>query len=163
MTINSVCRLPEGFGKAQLLRSDYVITVIESADPPTIREAIERLLAQSTVSVERKKKQLTLELPTQISNLELRGDEIHLSLAAHQSATLRPSDVLDLLGFADWIERGSLITRVRVVLQREFEETDDPTSAAFSQRPDAERPDAERPDAERPDAESNPNQPRREP
>ena len=47
LTVHQVCKLPEGFGKAQLQRSDYTITVIESADPSHVQTAIDRLLAQS--------------------------------------------------------------------------------------------------------------------
>jgi radical SAM-linked protein len=132
LTINSVARLPDRFGKAQLSQSDYVITVIESADPPGISQAIERLMSQQSVSVERKNKTMTVEVASQISRLEFSGGEIHLSLTASDSATLRPTDVLGLLGFGDWIERGSLITRVRVLLRREFE-TEDPTLIAVAE------------------------------
>jgi radical SAM-linked protein len=131
LTIKSVSRLPDRFGKAQLAQSDYVITAIESADAATICQAVDRLKSLQTVSVERKNKTMTFEVATQISNLELADTEIHLSLTASESATLRPVDVLDLLGFGDWIEKGSLITRVRVLLRCEFE-TNDPTLIAVA-------------------------------
>ena len=133
LSIRSVCRLPEGFGKAQLLRSDYVITVIDSADPQTIRQAIDRLMSQSTVSINRKNKAMTVQVADQIASLGASRCELHLSLAASESATLRPSDVLDLLGFGDWIENGSLITRVRVALQRELDERNDPDVMVFAE------------------------------
>lgn len=131
LTIHSVCRLPERFGKAQLLRSDYHITTIDGVDYQQVEAAIAKLMATETVSVERKKKALTVRVQDQISSLQLVGDEVHLSLAASESATLKPSDVLNLLGFTDWIENGSLITRVQVVLAKEFE-SDDPQVMAIA-------------------------------
>lgn len=131
LTITSVCKLPEQFGKAQLLQSDYLITVIESADSQAIRRAIEQLMSQQTVSIERKNKTMTVEVAGQILNLNLCDQQLQLTLAASQSASLRPADVLDLMGFSDWIETGSLITRVRVTLQREFE-SDDPLQKVFA-------------------------------
>lgn len=140
LTIKSVSRLPEKFGKAQLLRSDYVITVIETADSQAITAAIDLLKSQQTVSVERKKKTMTVKVADQILNLEVRNQQLHLSLSASESASLRPADVLDLLGFSDWIEKGSLITRVRVALQREFQ-SDDPTQFVVAEK--ATHPDTE--------------------
>jgi radical SAM-linked protein len=133
LDITSVCRLPARFGKAQLLRSDYVITLPEPNDPQGIRSAIEQLLAQRTVSVQRKNKTLTVDVASQIPSLELHDAEMHLSLAASQAASLRPTDVLNLLGLGDWIENGSLITRVRVALECDLE-TEDPAVVAVASR-----------------------------
>jgi radical SAM-linked protein len=137
LSISSVCRLPERFGKAQLSRSDYVITLPEPKDPRKpndpreIGRAIDALMAGKTLSVQRKNKTLTVDVATQIPSLELRDDGIHLSLAASQTASLRPTDVLDLLGLGDWIENGSLITRVRVALECELETNDPAVVAAW--------------------------------
>lgn len=131
LTINRVCRLPKGFGKAQLLQSDYVITVTQPSDPDMIRQAIEQLRARKTLSVPRKNKTLTVDVASQIPSIQLRDGEIHLSLAASQSASLRPTDVLNLLGLGVAVDNGWLITRVRVVLERELV-TDDPAVVAVA-------------------------------
>jgi radical SAM-linked protein len=136
LTINSVARLPEKFGKAQLLQSDYVITTIAATDSQTIRQAIEQLTSRQTVSLQRKKKTMTVEVAEQILKLDLRDQQLHLSLAASEAASLRAADVLDLLGFGDWIEKGSLITRVRVVLQCEFQSDDESEMVVAATHPD---------------------------
>lgn len=120
LTIKSVDQLPPQFGKAQLQSSDYTITVVAGIDPATIVSAIDQLKANPTVQIERKGKPVTIDIAAQIESIEHCDKELQLTLAASETATLRPSDVLDLLGFDDWIERGSLITRVRVHLQKEF-------------------------------------------
>lgn len=131
LRIVSVKRLPEGFGKAQLLQSEYVITTIDSADPNETEKAIGQLLAQSGVSIKRKKKTIDVDVASQIPRLTLGDRCLHLTLAASDSASLRPGDVLDLMGFGDWVEQGATITRTRVILQREFE-SDDPQSVALA-------------------------------
>ncbi|HBV66589.1 MAG TPA: radical SAM protein, partial [Rhodopirellula sp.] len=68
------------------------------------------------VFVDRKKKTLTVKVAEQITQLELNGDVITLRLAASQAASLRPGDVLELLGFGDWVELGTLIRRISVEL-----------------------------------------------
>lgn len=130
LRIKSVKLLPEGFGKAQLSRSDYVITIPDSADIDAAQQAIAELKLKDTVSFERKQKTVTVET-AQIPSIEIVGDELHLSLAASGSASLRPGDVLDLINASDWIEHGAVISRTKVVLQKEFEaETPDQIAIA---------------------------------
>lgn len=119
LNIKSVARLPEGMSKAQLNSSDYAFSVVEGIPIPEIESAIEVLLAKESVSVERKKKTLTVKVAEQITKLELKGDVINLRLAASEAASLRPGDVLDLLGFGDWVELGTLIRRISVELKQE--------------------------------------------
>ncbi len=119
LNIKSVTRLPEGMSKAQLNSSDYTFSVVEGVEASEISAAIEKLLSSESVSVERKKKTLTVNVAEQITTLELNGDVINLRLAASQAASLRPGDVLDLLGFGDWVELGTLIRRISVELKQE--------------------------------------------
>ncbi|WP_146398874.1 TIGR03936 family radical SAM-associated protein [Planctomycetes bacterium CA13] len=125
LTIRSVGKLPEGFKKAQLLRSDYTLSIPDGTDVLKVQDAIENLKQQETVSIQRKKKQVVAKVATQIPTIEIDDQQIRISLAATDAASLKPNDVLDLLGFDDWIENGCLISRVRVALESEFE-SDDP-------------------------------------
>ena len=125
LDIKSVTQLPDGFGKAQLVSSDYTISVVDAVDTGTIEDAIRRLLTQQEVTIERKKKQVAFKVSEQILQLELAGSVLNLRLAASQAATLRPGDILDLLGFADWVEKGTLIRRVAVKLKQQPEENED--------------------------------------
>lgn len=122
LTINRVDQLPAQFGKAQLRCSEYSITVAPDADKASVQQAIDDLQTKTTVTLHRKKGAVAIDVASQIESIELRDGEIQLTLAASETATLRPSDVLDLLGFDDWIARGSLITRVQVHLQRELKD-----------------------------------------
>ena len=124
LDIKSVTQLPDGFGKAQLVSSDYTISVVDAVDTGTIEDAIRRLLTQQEVTIERKKKQVAFKVSEQILQLELAGSVLNLKLA-EVAATLRPGDILDLLGFADWVEKGTLIRRVAVKLKQQPEENED--------------------------------------
>lgn len=140
LIIQSVTRLPDGFGKAQLQSSEYIITIPASANLDSAIQAIAELLKKEKVSVERKKKTLTAIVAEQIARLEIREtaestgmieveeDEntsrLHLTLVPTDGASLKPGDVLDLLQLQDWIPDGAKITRTRVVLAKEFETTD---------------------------------------
>ena len=99
LDIKSVTQLPDGF-ETQLVSSDYTISVVDAVDTGTIENAIQRLLTQQEVTIERKKKQVAFKVSDQILQLELAGSVLNLRLAASQAATLRP-ETSDLLGFAD--------------------------------------------------------------
>ncbi|QDT07538.1 hypothetical protein K227x_59660 [Rubripirellula lacrimiformis] len=132
LTLISVKRLPDGFGKAQLVRTDYVISAPTGLDesPITIdwdniRSNVTALLARDTVTIPRKKKQVTLTIDQQIAALQVEDESIALSLLASNTASLRLDDVLNLLGLDDWIANGSQITRTGVHLENEFETSQD--------------------------------------
>ncbi|MEC8475254.1 MAG: TIGR03936 family radical SAM-associated protein [Planctomycetota bacterium] len=129
--ITSVSKVPNGFKKPQLESSQYSITVPDSFPTEPIQPAIETLLERDTVSVVRKKKVLDFNTNTNILSLKFRDGNLQLVLAASEAATLRPHDVLDVLGFSDWVEQGSLITRTRVHLQQDIK-SDDPSVIAIA-------------------------------
>lgn len=140
LTVHRVSRLPDGFGKAQLQRSDYTITTIDGFDSQAIRAAIERLQASESVVVDRKKKQMKVEIANQIMRLELGDQLLHLSLAASDTATLRPGDVLELLGCGDWVELGAQIVRVGVELQKDLDSPDPSVTATAARLPGSAEP-----------------------
>ena len=90
--------------------------------------------SQDSVTVERKKKPLTVSVADNILALQFDG-QIRLTLAASDAATLKPTDVLDLIGCADWISHGSQIIRTEVVLKQEFETADTEFLAIANQPP----------------------------
>ena len=149
LQIKSVQLLPEGSGKAKLVHTEYVITTPDPdlgappLDRSAVHAAIESLLAQETVTVERKKKPLTVAVSEQILALSFHenhasGAAIELTLAASDGATLKPTDVLDLIHCSDWVTHGSQINRTEVVLQREFETTDPECYATAIQPPQSQ-------------------------
>ena len=140
LTIRSVAMLPEGFGKAQLSHNDYIITPPESADWDAIGDGIEKLLAQKTVSIARKKKTQKFDVPSNISSIEIEDQQLILTIANPDGAVLKPTDVLDLIGGQNWIEGGATITRIAVHLKKEYESDDRETFAASGDIPNAKAP-----------------------
>ncbi|MEM9643582.1 MAG: TIGR03936 family radical SAM-associated protein [Planctomycetota bacterium] len=142
LLIQSVTRIPEGVRKAQLMLSEYVITIPASADVAGAAIAIEELKKRTQVSFQRKDKTVTADLAEQVPVLEMRparesasligideGHEhdqrLHLSLHSVGGAALKPGDVLDLLGLSSWVPDGARTTRTKVLLSNEVE-NDDP-------------------------------------
>ncbi|MEM8669217.1 MAG: TIGR03936 family radical SAM-associated protein [Planctomycetota bacterium] len=133
LDIRSVSQLPERFGKAQLLRGIYEIQAPADTDAASVAVAIGQLMDRETVSIERKKKSVEIRLQDQISSLHYTDETLHLVMEASDAASLKPTDVLDLLGFNDWIENGASVVRTDVVLQRELESDDPLVIATASQ------------------------------
>ena len=131
LVIQSVHRLPDGFGKAQLRSCDYVITIPDAVDAGGAEQSVGELLGRSTISFQRKNKSVTVSVPEQIIHLRIEDGRLRLTLAASETASLRPGDVLDQMNAGDWVQQGALITRTKVVLQKEYE-TDDPEQVALS-------------------------------
>ena len=131
LIIHSVHRLPEGFGKAQLLSSEYKISIPESVDLAATAKAIENLLRQPSITFVRKNKKVTVSVPEQILRLEIKDRELQLTLSASETASLRPGDVLEGLDAADWIQKGTIITRTAVRMMNEYE-TQNPNLVAFA-------------------------------
>lgn len=143
LQIISVSKVPKAFKKPQLQKSQYRFTLPEKAEAGQIQAAIAALLATPTVSVTRKKKSLTFETQTQILSLSSTDQFIELTLAASEAATLRPQDVLNLMGFTDWVEQGSHITRTRVVLHQDIEGNDPSNTAVADGAPTNEYTNSE--------------------
>lgn len=122
LEIKRVDALPPQFGKAQLLRSHYAISIPDGVEAAGIDAAIARLLDQPVVTVQRKGKTVEFELAAHVEMLRQHSGTLQLTLAAAESAALRPGDVLNLLGFADWIQQGATITRTGVELTREVDD-----------------------------------------
>lgn len=150
LAIKSVQLLPEASGKAKLQRTDYVITTPDPElgaapiDENALHESIDALLAEDAVTIRRKNNPVTFSVSQQILSLKFNG-VLELSMAASDAATLKPTDVLDLIGCSDWIAHGSHITRTEVVLEREFETTDPEFLAIANQTPPCGEPTHEVP------------------
>ncbi|TWU58638.1 hypothetical protein Poly51_14170 [Rubripirellula tenax] len=144
LSINRVSRLPDGFGKAQLIRTDYRVSAPTGVDGHDvvinwnrIGESIDALLSKESITIERKKKAVTLVVQQQIHELRVDDESIVLSLIATNSASLRPNDVLTLLSLDNWIDGGATITRTNVHLDNEFETSDLDEIATRKQSPPA--------------------------
>ncbi len=120
LSFASVRKLAENCPKAVLERSDYVVSVPESADLLAARAAIERLRTEKVVSFSRKKKTISTDVGTEIPTLDVDGTGLRFTLVARDQASIRPDDLLVLLGLSDWPTHGATITRTRVHLRSDF-------------------------------------------
>ncbi|WP_164103984.1 TIGR03936 family radical SAM-associated protein [Candidatus Laterigemmans baculatus] len=133
MQITRVCRIPEGFGKAQLAcghfalewpPSDAASDALASAvtlDPSEVEARIERLRAAGTIRFTRKDKPVEASVAEQIVDLAVRDGRLEMVLRSSRTASLRPDDVLTALGLQGLVEAGGRLTRFRTELDRELD------------------------------------------
>jgi len=99
----------------------YCVTVPESARTG-LPEAAAALMAQEHLVVTRQrpgKPHQSVDLRRFIQDLRLEGSELNMRFRVTPGGTARPDEVLRLLGLADLLHQGAIVTRTRVVLQRD--------------------------------------------
>ena len=120
LTFTSVRKLADTEPKAQLDRSDFVVDVPAGTDVADAQASIERLKHQNIVTFERKKKTISIDIRAEIPTLEVDHSQLRFTLVARDAASIRPDDLLELLGLSDWPLQGATITRTRVHLRSDF-------------------------------------------
>ncbi|MEM9365735.1 MAG: TIGR03936 family radical SAM-associated protein [Planctomycetota bacterium] len=122
LSIIDVTRLDDGSPKAQLMAADYAVTLPDDFDETQrapLRGAIEVLLQQETITVERKKKPLVAHVASHIPFLELHEKHLWARLFVGDGASLKITDVMQCIGIESWPQRGSQVSRTRVWLRDE--------------------------------------------
>ena len=81
-----------------------------------MEQAIEQLLASSTLLVRRDDRSEPVDMRADLESLEWCDDVVRFRIRATQQASLRPRDVLQALGLADLEQQGYFLTRSEVEL-----------------------------------------------
>ncbi len=115
LAINSVQAVEPGEKKAQAGRMTYEIPVPAGRRDAT-RAAIEQLLAQSTVPIERPGRTVPIDARADLEQVELADGVLRFRLRATRTASVRPREVLELLGLTDLEEKGCYLSRTKVEL-----------------------------------------------
>ena len=83
---------------------------------PQVEQAIEQLLADSTLLVRRDDRSEPVNMRADLESVEWCDDAVRFRILAAQQASLRPRDVLQALGLADLEQQGYFLTRSEVEL-----------------------------------------------
>jgi radical SAM-linked protein len=101
--------------KAQLTSTAYEFPVPEDRQAETAR-SIESFLAKREHLVQRANRVAPVDIRPGVERLELCGGTLHMTLGATREASVRPRDVLAVLGLADLEQQGCYLTRTAVQL-----------------------------------------------
>ncbi len=97
----------------QICRATYEIEPPESARD-ALPAAIERLLAATSLPVARPGRCDVVDVRPGIVSLQFDGTLMRYELAAGRQGAVRPRELLDLLGGADWESQGAVLRRVQL-------------------------------------------------
>jgi len=121
LEILQVDRLPPRHPKGRLEASDYRVDLPDDWDAekesPELNRAIECLLAHEMISIDRKGKTVHAHVDTHLPLLRLQTDHLAMRLVFGDGPSLKVTDVLNLLGLTDWLDRGATIVRTAVQLR----------------------------------------------
>lgn len=101
--------------KAQVTSTTYAFPVPEDRQAATAR-AIEQFLAEREHLIERANRTLPVDIRPGVERLELCGATLQMTLGTAREASVRPRDVLEVLGLADLEQQGCYLTRTEVQL-----------------------------------------------
>ena len=111
--------------KEPVREAEYRVPVPEAAQAG-LPDAIRALLAADQKVVERHrpgKPVQSVDLRPFIRDLRLEAGQLWMQFRVTPGGTARPDEILRLLGLADLIDRGVVVTRSRIVLQRDHSES----------------------------------------
>lgn len=101
--------------KGQLKTTTYEFAVPVERRGQTVVN-IEEFLARPQCFVNRPKRSAPVDIRAGVQHLELKNGTLHISLSAGREASVRPRDVLEVLGLADLEQQGEYLTRTQVEL-----------------------------------------------
>jgi len=115
LTVSHVQSLAAGQGKARIRTMTYQFPVPPERRPQ-VEQAIEQLLADSTLWIQRDDRSEPVNMRADLESLAWCDDAVRFRIRAAQQASLRPRDVLQALGLADLEQQGHFLTRSEVEL-----------------------------------------------
>ena len=98
---------------------------VPPSESAQVGPAIAALMAREQVVLERQRRGKpvqSVDVRPFIEDLDLQSDQLRMRFRVTPGGTARPDEVLRLLGLGHLIDRGAVVTRSRIVLQRDHSE-----------------------------------------
>ena len=118
LTISDVRVLGENERKAKIVKSVFEVPLPHLRETADLKAAIEILKRQDKLCVERKDKQIEIDLTETLDELWLDDRRLMISIRVVQQSQLQPRDLLAALGLGDVTRQGAVITRIRTELSK---------------------------------------------
>ena len=116
LVIHKVRVLGEGERKAKIERVEYEIDLPDSVDLSQLQQAMRAFESETKVTVERREKQIEIDLGKTLEGLRLDGRRLMMRIRIVQQSQLQPRDILAQIGLPDILRDGHVLTRTRIEL-----------------------------------------------
>lgn len=117
LTIHTVTKCGRQEKKAQVGNMHYEVRVPAKA-ATRLTEAIDQFLASPQYMILRDDKSEPIDARKDVVDLSLHDHVLRFSLRATRTRSVRPREILELLGLGDLEQSGNYLTRSRVELQK---------------------------------------------
>lgn len=104
--------------KAKLERMVYELKLPESTDLVPLEQAIVRLKGEQKLVVDRREKQVELDLTETLEGLWVDGTRLMMCIHVAQQSQLLPRDILAALGLRHLLREGAPLTRTSIELAK---------------------------------------------
>lgn len=123
LSIRNVQLLGDQDRKAKIIKSVFEVSLPQDRDTgpyaeSVLESAIETLKSQSTLCVQRKNKQVELDLKETLEALWLDDGRLVMTIRIVQQSQLQPRDLLEALGLGEATRQGAVITRIKTELSK---------------------------------------------
>lgn len=116
LVIHGVRTLGPQERKVKVASMDYSVPLPPQHVTRQLEDAIEVLRDQQTLSIERKGKQVEIDLKETLCELCLGVDHLRMSIRPTGQSQLQPRDLLAALGLQDLLREGAILSRTKVEL-----------------------------------------------
>lgn len=117
LVVLDVTELGDGDRKAKIKQVTYEWNPGDFAyDKEALQQSLDALSAQDTLTIERKGKQIEIDLKETLDGLWLDDGRLMMNIRVVQQSQLQPRDILAQLGLADVTRQGGVLTRTRIEL-----------------------------------------------
>ena len=116
LRIQRVEQLSEGQRKAKIEKSVFELPLPPNIDTQTLDSKIQALASQQHLMVQRKEKQVHLDLSESLDRLWVDDGTLRMSIRVVQQSQLQPRDILAALGLDAAVHEGSTLTRTKIEL-----------------------------------------------
>lgn len=116
LQIQDVQLLSDGQRKVKMQSATYELTLPTDTDIDALESAIQAFAARDNLVVQRKEKQVELNLNESLDGLWFDDGKLLMSIRVVQQSQLQPRDILAALGLPDVLRDGATLTRTKIEL-----------------------------------------------
>ncbi len=116
LRIKSVELLGDQQRKVKMEKAVYELTLPVDTDIDSLEKAIQEFTARDKLVVERKDKQVELNLTESLDGLWIEDGRLLMSVRVVQQSQLQPRDILAALGLGEVLREGATLTRTKIEL-----------------------------------------------
>lgn len=116
LVIHETRLLGDNERKAKIDKVVYELDLPAETDFASVQDAIDSMATIETLKIERKGKQIEIDLKETLEGLWLDDGRLMMTIRVVQQSQLQPRDILAHIGLSETLREGGVLTRTRIEL-----------------------------------------------